>query len=65
MNVHDIKEAVDSGKKVFWASKKYAVVKEDTGSYKIQYTWNGKTTELIKRDGVTLTCSSEKFFVED
>lgn len=65
MNIQDIKEAVDSGKKVFWASRKYAVIKEDTGTYKIRYTWNDKTTDLVKRDGMTLTCSSDKFFVEE
>jgi len=65
MNIQQIQEAIESGKNVFWASRKYAVIKEETGQFKIKYTWNDKTTDLVKRDGVTLTCSSDKFFIEE
>jgi len=64
MTLTEIKQAVDTGKKVYWKTLRYDVVKskddysivcESTGSY-IGLTWT---------DGVTLNGKEEDFFIND
>jgi len=64
MTLTEIKQAVDAGKKVYWKTLRYEVVKskddysivcESTGSY-IGLTWT---------DGVTLNGKEEDFFIND
>ena len=64
MTLTEIKQAVDLGKKVYWKTLRYEVVKykddysivcDSTGSY-IGLTW---------LDGVTLNGKEEDFFIND
>jgi len=64
MTLTEIKQAVDTGKKVYWKTLRYEVIKskddysivcESTGSY-IGLTW---------ADGVTLNGKEEDFFIND
>lgn len=67
MNLNQIKSAVESGKKVFWANTAYEVVKDNLGQWLIIYR-KGERNEncigLTWRDGVTLNGREEDFFTE-
>lgn len=64
MNLQEIKQAVESGKAVYWASRAYRVVKDDVGQWLI-VCLNGSTIGLTWRDGVTLNGKPEEFFVAE
>ena len=62
MTLAEIKEAVDSGKKVHWASDIY-VVEYDHGDYWIRCIQNDSYIGLTWMDGVTMNGEEEQFYV--
>ncbi len=62
MNVEQIKQAVDDGKKVYWTNCGYQVVKDDIGQYFITYKHNNYCIGLTWRDGVTLNGEESDFY---
>ena len=64
MTVHEIKKAVDDGKKVHWSSNIYIVHKVGA-SYLITCTHNDHTIGLTWLDGVTLNGKEEDFYIEE
>lgn len=64
MTTQEIKNAVDSGKKVFWKSNAYIVVKDSKGEYLIKCTINNSCIGLTWADNVTLNGKESDFFSE-
>ena len=62
MTLQEIKQAVDDGKTVYWASVLYKVVKADNGEYLIWCTSNGSCIGLTWQNGVTVNGKPEDFF---
>ena len=60
-NVEEIKQAVDSGKKVIWCNPAYEVIKDSVGQYLIHCTLNDNYICLTWRDGTTLNGKLEEF----
>ena len=59
MTLQEIKNALSEGKRVFWKSTSYEVIKDNivhTGGHIIGLTWT---------DGVTLNGKEEDFFIKD
>lgn len=65
MTLEEIKQAVDSGKLVYWMNKGYVVKKDRNGEYIIVYTPNDYTVGLTWQDGVTMNGEEQDFFMED
>lgn len=65
MNLQEIKEALQDGKKVYWASKAYEVIKDKIGQYLIVCVHNQYTIGLTHQDGTTLNGKEEDFFAEE
>lgn len=63
MNLSEIKQAVEDGKTVHWASRAYKVVKDDVGQWLIVCTLNNHAIGLTWRDGVTVNGKPEEFFL--
>lgn len=64
MNLQEIKQAVDDGKIVCWASENYRVIKDRLNQWLIVCQINGYTVGLTWADGKTLNCNSEdEFFI--
>lgn len=64
MTLEEIKQAVNDGKKVYWASKAYEVVKNKHGKWLIVCTLNKHAIGLTWQDGVTLNGEPSEFFIE-
>jgi len=64
MDVNEIKQAVDDGKKVFWGNDNYEVIKGASG-YLIKSKFNNHCIGLTWLDGVTLNGKEEEFFIEE
>jgi Tfp pilus assembly protein PilX len=64
MNVHEIKQAVDSGKKVYWSNLGYQVIKDSIGQYLIKHIC-GHCIGLTWQDGTTLNGKEEEFFINE
>lgn len=64
-SIDEIKRAVDSGNKVYWANAGYKVIKDNLGQYLIVYDYNGYTIGLTDRDGKILNGRLEQFFTLD
>lgn len=62
MNLQQIKQAIADGKKVYWASALYEVIKDNIGQYLIKCKSNGHCIGLTWADGVTLNGKEEEFF---
>lgn len=62
MNLEQIKQAVDAGRRVCWASPAYEVIRDSLGRYLIRCTANDDCIGLTHRDGVTLNGNPEHFF---
>lgn len=62
MNLEQIKQAIADGKKVYWSSLAYDVIKDDIGQYLIKCNLNGHCIGLTWRDGVTMNESEDDFF---
>lgn len=62
-NAADIRQAVDQGQKVYWASLLYEVIKDSKGQYLIRCTSNNNCTGLTWQDNTTLNGKIEDFFI--
>lgn len=60
MTLEQIKQAIAEGKKVYWASALYEVIKDNIGQYLIKC--GGSCIGLTWADGVTLNGKEEEFF---
>ena len=63
MKLEEIKQAVDEGKIVHWASEAYVVIKDSVPQYLIHCVLNDNYIGLTWRDGVTLNGKEEDFFI--
>ena len=63
MTVEEIKENVDNGKTVHWASDAYSVVINKGGDYDILCRINDHRIGLTWRDGITLNGKEEDFYI--
>lgn len=68
MTLEEIKQAVDAGKTVHWATPAYTVVhdvlKDGEDQWLIHCTFNDSFIGLTWRDGVTLNGKPEQFYIE-
>jgi len=60
MNLEQIKQAIADGKRVFWASALYEVIKDSKGEYLIKC--GGSCIGLTWADGKTLNGKESDFF---
>jgi hypothetical protein len=63
MTLEEIKQAVESGKVVYWASSAYKVVKDCLGQWLIVCTLNDYTIGLTWLDGLTVNGKLEDFYI--
>jgi len=63
MTVTEIKQAVDSGHNVQWASTAYRVIKDRIGQYLIICLLNDYCIGLTHMDGITLNGSESEFTI--
>jgi hypothetical protein len=63
MTLQEIKQAVNDGKGVFWASIAYKVIRDTKGQYLIKCTLNGSCVGLTWKDGTTLNGKEDDFFI--
>lgn len=64
MTLEEIKEAVNSGKKVFWKHEGYEVTKDCINQWFIGCTFNNHKIGLTWVDNVTLNGKEEDFFIQ-
>ena len=67
MNLTEIKDAIEQGKKVFWATTAYEVIKDSIDQYLIIYNRGGRNENCIGltwQNGTTLNGKEDEFFVE-
>ena len=63
MNVQEIKNALKTGKKIFWHHKGYEVIKDSIGQYLIKCHMNDTFIGLTWLDGVTLNGEPKDFYI--
>lgn len=63
MTLQEIKVATEDGKKVYWKSLAYQVIKDRIGQWLINCPSNGYCIGLTWQDGITLNGKEEDFFV--
>lgn len=66
MTLAEIKEAIEKGQTVHWASTAYTVIKDSIGQYLIGYDIGGRGENYIGltwSDGVTLNGKEYEFFI--
>ena len=63
MTLGQIKEAVLSGKNVYWANLNYKVIVDSIGQWLIWSQCNDYYIGLTWQDGVTVNGKPEEFFV--
>ena len=70
MTLQEIKDAIDAGKTVHWASDAYKVIKDPLPDGTFQYLvgyrigcWGENYTGLTWQDGVTVNGTPEQFFI--
>ena len=61
MQLSEIKQAIKDGKKVFWSTTAYEVIKDAKGQYLIKHG-NGHCIGLTWSDGVTMNGKESEFF---
>lgn len=64
MTLQEIKDAIDSGKKVCWSNDMYDVIKDKLGQYLIVCSSNQHTIGLTWADGVTMNGKEEDFYIK-
>lgn len=62
MTITELENAIQSGDNVYWASKKYEVVKENN-QLVIRCTWNDKKTKVLREDKTTFNVNQKLFFI--
>jgi hypothetical protein len=65
MTLIEIKQAVEAGRTVHWASTGYVVIKDSIGQWLIRCLFNGSCIGLTWRDGVTLNGRESDFFINE
>lgn len=63
MTLHEIKQAVLSGKTVCWCNPSYRVVRDKLDQWFIQFCSDGNLIGLTHRDDVTLNGKEDEFFI--
>ena len=61
MTLQEIKTAIEEGKRVFWSTLAYQVIKDSVGQYLIDCS-TGYCIGLTWLDGTTLNGEEEEFF---
>lgn len=64
MTIQEIKEAVDSGRKVHWSNDGYTVIKDSIGQYLIKH-YSGDCIGLTNQAGDKLNGAESEFYVLD
>ena len=64
MTLDEIKEAVQAGKTVHWASDAYEVVCDNIGQWFIHCTLNDSYVGLTHTDGVTMNGREDQFYIK-
>lgn len=64
MTINQIKQAVDRGDSVKWASDLYDVIKDSRGQYLIECNLNGSCIGLTYRDGTKLNGKECQFYIK-
>ena len=64
MKLKEIKQAIQEGKKVFWANRNYEVIKDSIGQYLIKCRLNGHCIGLTWLDNSTMNGEEKDFFCE-
>ena len=64
MKLTEIKQAIQEGKKVFWANTNYEVIKDNIGQYLIKCRLNGRCIGLTWLDNSTMNGEEKDFFCE-
>lgn len=65
MTLTEIKEAVSSGKKVYWKNQGYEVVKDKRNQFLVKCLVNNYCVGLTWADGVTTSYDTEDFFISE
>ena len=65
MNLKEIKQAIEDGKKVYWHHVGYEVRKDNLGQYHIVCIANGDAIGLTWKDGRTLNGYQHEFFTDE
>ena len=63
MNLEEIKQAVETGHRVFWKANAYEVIKGSIGQWIIYCHFNQSCIGLTWRDGVTMNGDETEFFI--
>jgi len=63
MKIAEIKQAVDDGKNVYWASDAYKVIKDNIGHYLICSTFNNYCIGLTNQVGDELNGREDQFYI--
>lgn len=66
MNLTEIKAAIAEGKKVFWSTSAYEVIKDTCGQYLIGYGIGSRNENYIGLtwlNGITLNGKEDEFFI--
>lgn len=63
MNLQEIKQAIEEGKKVYWSNLSYEVIKDNIGQYLIKS--GSHCIGLTWADEVTLNGEEKDFFTKD
>lgn len=64
MTLQEIKDAVNSGKNVYWSQTNYKVVKDNLNQWFIICTNNDHAIGLTHADKITLNGEESEFFME-
>jgi hypothetical protein len=64
MTLTEIKEAVESGKRVYWSHSGYEVIKDRIGQWLIVCRFNSDCIGLTWQDGVTMNGKESDFYTE-
>lgn len=64
MKLSEIKTAIKEGKKVFWATDNYEVIKDSIGQYLIHSKFNNHYTGLTHMDNVTMNGKEKDFYTK-
>jgi hypothetical protein len=62
-NAQEIRNAVDTGKKVYWHHEGYEVIKDNLNQYMIHYKPNNYYIDLTHSDNETLNGELNGFYV--
>ena len=63
MTLEQIKQAVEAGKTVHWASDNYVILKDKLGQWLVHSTCNDCFWGLTWLDGVTVNGTPEQFYI--